>query len=176
MRVTVFCAISADGFLARPDGRLDWLDAANAAVPPGEDLGFAALLGAVGALIMGRATFDTVCSFGQWPYGALPVVVRSRRGLPTPPSQATVRVSDQPAAALLDALQAEGVNHVYIDGGQTIRDFLAQGLVTDLILTQIPVLIGEGIPLFGPLPADRPLRLLRVEATPYGFVQLHYTL
>lgn len=173
MRVTVFCAISVDGQIARADGQLDWLDAANATVPPGEDLGFAALMSQVDTLVMGRKTYEKVRSFGEWPYGTLPVVVRSRGPLEIPP-ELPIRQSAAPITALVESLKQEGKQHLYVDGGQTVQDFLAAGYVSDLILTLIPVLIGQGIPLFGILPKDRPLRLLASTVTPYGFVQLHY--
>lgn len=175
MKVTVFCATSVDGFIARPDGALDWLDAANATVPAGTDLGFAALLSQVDALVMGRKSYEKVRSFGEWPYGSLPVVVRTRGSVEIPESWAgTVSTSGESAPDLVKRLASQGHRHLYVDGGQTVQDFLRAGLITDLVVTLIPVLLGEGIPLFGPLSGDRRLQLLGSEATPFGFVQLRY--
>lgn len=175
MKVTVFCATSVDGFIARPDGALDWLDAANATVPAGTDLGFAALLSEVDALVMGRKSYEKVRSFGEWPYGALPVIVRSRGSVEIPEDlAATVSASGESAPELLKRLAAQGHRHLYVDGGQTVQDFLRAGLVTDLVITLIPVLLGEGIPLFGRLPQDVRLRLMGTTATDFGFVQLRY--
>ena len=77
LRCTVFIATSLDGFIARPDGRLDWLDAANATVPEGTDLGYPALMRSIDVLIMGRGTFETVLGFDAWPYGDKRVIVLS---------------------------------------------------------------------------------------------------
>ncbi|WP_232625608.1 dihydrofolate reductase family protein [Achromobacter deleyi] len=87
---TSFIATSLDGYIARQDGGLDWLDAANQSVTAGEDCGYAAYMRTIDALVMGRSTFEKVASFPEWPYGDLPVYVL-RRGCwkrsPSPPSR-----------------------------------------------------------------------------------------
>ena len=175
IKVSVYVAISLDGFIAREDGALDWLDKANAIVPPGQDLGFRAFMDSVDSLIMGRKTYEQVLSFGQWPYGRTPVVVLSHNALSFPPGlQETVSHSSEPLPDLLERLAAEGVEHVYVDGGTTIQGFLARGLVDEITVTVIPVLIGDGIPLFGPLEQDIRLTHIRTIAYDFGFVQTTY--
>jgi dihydrofolate reductase len=175
IKVSVYIATSLDGFIARNDGALDWLDKANATVPPGEDLGFSAFMDSVDALIMGRKTYEQVLSFGAWPYSKTPVVVLSRNPISFPSLPDTVSHSSEPLPYLLDRLAAEGVEHVYVDGGTTIQGFLARGLVDEITVTVIPVLIGDGIPLFGSIEKDISLTHVRTTAYDFGFVQTTYS-
>lgn len=171
----VFIATSLDGYIARADGGIDWLEQANAAVPPGEDCGYGAFYASVDALVMGRNTFETACGFAQWPYGDKRVVVMSRRGVAIPPElAASVTSSAASPGQVVEQLAAEGLGHLYIDGGLTIQSFLRAGLINELTITLIPVLLGGGRPLFGPL--DNELRLKPVATRNYdfGFVQLRY--
>jgi len=174
---SVFIATSLDGFIAREDGRLDWLDAANACVPPGEDCGYGAFFASVDALVMGRATFETVLGFPEWPYADKPVWVVSRTlaALPAglPPTVRLVRGT--PREIVHDAAAA-GWQRLYIDGGQLIRAFLQAGLITDMTLTTVPVLLGAGRPLFGAMAGDMALRLVETKGYAFGFVQSTYRL
>lgn len=170
----VFIATSMNGFIARPDGDIDWLT--SRPVPEGEDFGYAAFQDGIGAMVMGRESFEKVLTFPDWPY-KVPVTVLSR----TPekvsilaPLKDKVRVSGKsPHDVLLD-LGAEGVTRVYIDGGQTIRSFLADGLVRRVIVTLIPVLLGEGRPLWGHGSGDMNLTLVTTRHWENGFVQMEY--
>ena len=176
-QVSVFIATSLDGFISRTDGRIDWLEAQNGRVPPGEDCGYGAFYSRVDVLVLGRASFEKVLSFPEWPYGPKPVVVLSSR-----PEQVevpdflrgTVSVTDESPSGLLERLSTEGFKHVYLDGGRTIQSFLSEGLVDHLTVTLIPVLLGSGRPLFGPLPQDMGLKLCSTQSYPFGFVQLSY--
>lgn len=174
-RCSVFVATSLDGFISRSDGRIDWLNGANALVPPGEDCGFAEFFSTVDALVMGRNTFEQVLSFSEWPYSSKPVVVLSH-SLRSLPGQvpATVTLSAEPPATLVERLSAEGLGHLYIDGGLTIQSFLVANLVDEMTITVIPVLLGSGKPLFGSLRSDVNLQLLASRAYDFGFVQSKY--
>ena len=77
-------------------------------------------------------------------------------------------------AELVDQLRKSGAKHLYIDGGKTIQGFLNAGLIQEMIITQIPILIGSGIPLFGELDIDKKLRLLESRAFESGFLQSKY--
>ncbi len=176
IKVSAYIATSLDGFIARKDGGLDWLDEANAAVPEGEDCGFHAFMDSVDALIMGRKTYEQVLSFGRWPYGDKPVVVLSRNPISFPPGVPdTVTHSSEPLRDLLKRLSDEGVKHVYIDGGSTIQGFLSEGLIDEITVTVIPVILGSGIPLFGSTEHDISLTHVRTTAFDFGFVQTTYS-
>ena len=171
-KTSVFIATSLDGFISRPDGSIDWLNEKSAAVPAGEDAGYGQFMAGIDALVMGRSTFEQVLSFGQWPYGEKRMVVLSRKGVKIPEHLApTVSTSPGPPERLLADLAAEGVRHIYVDGGRTIQSFLRAGLIDELTITVIPVLLGEGRPLFGPLEADADLELIRSTVYSFGFVQ-----
>lgn len=175
LKLSVFIATSLDGYIARPDGGIDWLNQANAAVPEGEDCGFAGFMATVDVLVMGRNTFEQVLGFGEWPYGATRVVVLSRKGVEIPVELADrVSTSAEEPAQLVARLAAEGARNFYIDGGKTIQAFLVAGLINELTITTIPVLLGEGVPLFGPLESDVDLTHVATNAYPFGFVQSRY--
>ena len=175
MKVSVYIATSLDGFIARKDGTLDWLDEANATVPDGEDCGFQAFIESVDMLVMGRKTFEQVLSFCQWPYGKMPIIVLSRKPMSFPSTipDSVIHSSEQPGD-LLKRLSGQGVQHVYVDGGKTIQGFLAAGLIDEITVTVIPVILGDGIPLFGSTDKDVKLAHLHTTAYDFGFVQTTY--
>ncbi len=158
-----------DGFIARPNGGLDFL-------PPGggEPHGYEEFIQSVDALVIGRKTFETVLSFDVWPYGEKPVFVLSTRSLAPAPAGALVEHMWGDPVEIVSKLEARGIGHVYVDGGMTIQRFLRAGLIQRLIITRVPVLIGEGIPLFGNLPQDVPLRHIKTRSYPSGLVQTEY--
>ena len=171
-RARAFIATSADGFIAREDGAIDWLERAHAGAPAGEDFGYRAFFDSVDALVMGRHSFELVRGFEPWPYGDKPLVVLTRQGVEVPPAlRERVSTSAEAPRALLERLGATGLRSVYVDGGLTVQSFLREGLVDELIVTTVPVLIGRGRPLFGPLLSDAALVLVDSRAYPGGCVQ-----
>lgn len=171
----VFIATSLDGFIARPDGALDWL---TGVAPPTEDHGHEEFLSRMDGVVMGRGTYEALLGFGiPWPF-AKPVVVLSRSlsaaDLPAD-LRGRVEVTSEAPRPLFQRLAQQGWHRAYVDGGAVIRAFLAEGLIADLVLTRAPVLIGQGLPLFGPLPADLHLRHEDTRAFPSGLVQSRYT-
>jgi dihydrofolate reductase len=170
----VFIATSLDGFIARANGDIGWLVGRPA--PAGEDFGYEAFMDGIGALVMGRQSFDKVSGFPEWPY-TVPVVVMSRspETVDVPGAlREKVRVSSATPEALLRDLGAQGVARVYIDGGQIVRAFLAAGLVRRMIVTLIPVLLGQGRPLWGHGAGDVDLALVAARHWENGFVQVEY--
>ena len=171
MRGSVYIAVSLDGFIARSDGSLDWLEVPH----ENEDYGFAAFIDSIDAMVMGRNTYDAVAAMGEWPYGETPVIVLTHRPLEIPEGRSgTVEASGLSPQDLAAELDRRGVDHVYLDGGRTIQSFLDSGLIQRLTITTIPVLIGTGIPLFGPLTADVRLRHVDTIAFINGLVQSTY--
>ncbi|WP_380053581.1 dihydrofolate reductase family protein [Falsihalocynthiibacter sp. SS001] len=156
MTVEVFIATSIDGFIARPDGSLDWLENSDYAIE-GEDYGYAAFMARVGCLLMGSGTFDVVAGFDPWPYNK-PVYVMSNRLRALPEKfagKASLRSGD--ISDVIVGLQKEHSGTIYLDGGKMIQSGLRAGLVDRLTISRMPVLLGEGIPLFGALEGDCPL-------------------
>lgn len=174
MRVSVYIAASLDGFIARPDGDIAWLTAFPDS--DGEDYGYYDFLDSVDAIVMGRHTFEKVLTFGAWPFDDAKRVVVLSSTLATLPDDlpATVTLAAGSPAEVLAQLAAEKIEHIYLDGGQTVQRFLAAGLVNRITLTHLPILLGQGIPLFGPLPDDISLRHVTTQSYPSGFVQSTY--
>jgi dihydrofolate reductase len=167
---SVFIGTSVDGFIARPDGALDFLPAGG-----GEPHGYDEFFASVDALVIGRRTFETVLAFPQWPYGEKPVIVLSCQ--PVDSSEVRggrVEWMQGSPWEIFSELEGRGIRHVYIDGGVTIQRFLREGQIQRLTITRVPVLIGQGIPLFGSLPRD--IRLEHVQTQHYasGLVKTEY--
>jgi dihydrofolate reductase len=170
MTASVFVGTSVDGFIARPNDDLDFL-------PPGggEPHGYDEFIAGVDAIVIGRKTFEKVLTLGPWPYANKRVVVLSSR--PVDLSAAVGAPIEQmggPPAEIVSRLTASGAHHLYIDGGITIQHFLRAGLIQRLIITRVPVLIGDGVPLFGTLPHDIRLRHIATRHYPSGLVQSEY--
>jgi dihydrofolate reductase len=170
MTVSVFIGTSVDGFIARRNGSFDFLPTGG-----GEPHGYTEFMASVDALVIGRNTYETVLVFPEWPYGKKRVVVLSSRSLDLSAVQGGVveQMSGSPAE-IVAKLAATGAHHLYVDGGITIQRFLRAGLVHRLIITRVPVLIGEGIPLFGALPHDVRLRHIATQHYPSGMVKTEY--
>lgn len=169
MKASVFVGTSLDGFIARPNGAFDFLDAAG-----DEPHGYDEFMASVDALVIGRHTFDTVLGFDGWAYGKKPVFVLSTRSLPPAPSGAVVERLEGDPTTIVAQLEVRGIRHVYVDGGITIQRFLRAGMIQRLIITRVPVLIGTGIPLFGQLPHDIVLRHIATRQYRSGLVQSEY--
>jgi len=172
MSASVFIGTSVDGFIARHNGSFDFL-------PPGggEPHGYDEFMASVDALVIGRNTFETVLALPDWPYGKKRVVVLSSRPLDF--SSVRGAVAEQmagPPAEIVSNLAARGIHNLYIDGGITIQRFLRAGLIERLIITRVPVLIGDGIPLFGSLPHDIVLHHVATQHYPSGLVKTEYRL
>jgi dihydrofolate reductase len=167
-RVIVYIAVSLDGCIARPDGALDWLAPMQV---PGEDYGYAQMMAGIDTLVIGRATYDSVLGFDDWPFAGKRVIVLTHRPLQSRHGEESYA---GPLAPLLDRLGAEGQRGVYLDGGQAIRQGLAEGVVDEMTLSVVPVLLGSGRRLFADgLPGSR-WRLQSSRSFVTGLVQSRY--
>ena len=170
IKLSVFCGVSVDGFLARRDHTVDFLD-----TPEQEPHGYDEFFGSVDVVVIGRNTYNFVVSYGQWLYGKKPVVVLSTRPIDFSWIKAGVveQMAGEPAAVVAQ-MEARGYRHAYIDGGITIQRFLAAGLIDRMVISRVPVLIGTGMPLFGPVPHDIHLRHVASRTFRGGLVQDEY--
>jgi dihydrofolate reductase len=171
MKLSVFCGVSVDGFLARPDDRFDFLDTGGQ-----EPHGFTEFLASVDVIVIGRRTFEVVLKLGHLGlYGKKAVVVLSSRVLDLVAVKGgTVEQMLGEPAEIVNQLKARGFKHAYVDGGITIQRFLAAGCLDRFVITRVPVLIGEGIPLFGSVPHDISLRHVATRCYEGGLVQSEY--
>lgn len=168
LRAAVFLGLSVDGRIARPDGDIEWLTSRGEAAG---DAGFTPFVESVDAVVMGRQTYEVIAPFEEWPYLERPMHVISTTLAPDADPRITVHRSPE---AAVEALQRDGHRRVYADGGQTVRWFLGAGLVDELTLSHVPVLIGDGPSLFGPLGGDVDLEHLRTAVLDGGMVQTTY--
>jgi dihydrofolate reductase len=170
MKASVFVGISVDGFMARLNGDVDFLPADG-----GESHGFNEFYASVDVMVIGRKTFEWVVDYGGWLYGKKRVVVLSSKPLDLSAVRGGVveQMSGDPAE-IVAKLDAGGLRHAYVDGGVTIQRFLRAGLIQRLIITRVPVVIGEGIPLFGVVPHDIRLRHIATNHYKSGLVQTEY--
>jgi dihydrofolate reductase len=164
----VFIGTSLDGFIAREDGDLEWLTGTDLEM---SDTGYNEFFASVDAMVIGRNTYETIAGFEEWPYGGKRVLVLSRTLTRVEGPETSVHHDLDDVIATLDA---EGAKAVYVDGGKTIQEFLRRGLIREITISRAPVLIGSGIPLFGPLDADVHLEHQQTKELGAGFVQSRY--
>ena len=168
LRCSVFIAMSLDGYIADVNGGTEFLEAVEA---PGEDYGYAEFINTIDAIVLGRKTYETVLAFPSWLYTKRVIVLTSD-------VERTSHHGEEFSAAspteLVERLAQERLSRLYIDGGATIRSFLAAGLIDDLVVSVIPVLLGEGIPLFGPGFNSQLLQLTGSQSFDSGLAQLSY--
>lgn len=179
MKFSAFLATSLDGFIARSNGEIDWLEQANNRVPAGEDCGFANFFNSVDCLVMGRKSFEKVLTFKDWPYSSKQVFVMSKNGIQIPERLSkTVTTTALQPIQLKEHLSGLGFKNIYVDGGEIISLFLRSGILDEITITRIPVLIHSGIPLFnkstdatGSFFDDLWLELAENRSWPFGFIQ-----
>lgn len=169
----VYIATSLDGYIADKKGELDWLH--SIPNPDNLDLGWADFLRQIDALVMGRKTFETVCGFDvDWPY-PVPVFILSNSMTSIPEAyRDKAEIVSGPLPEVVESINAKGFNTLYIDGGKTIQGFLQADLIDEMIITQIPILLGGGVPLFGELPAPLTFEHISTQVHLEAMVQTHY--
>jgi dihydrofolate reductase len=170
MKASVFVGTSVDGFIARHNGDFDFLPEGG-----GEPHGYTEFIATVDVLVIGRNTFEKVLTFDTWPYEDMRVVVLSNRAIDTSAVRgARIERMSGPPPEIVSRLAVSGAQHAYIDGGITVQQFLRAGLIQRLVITRVPVLVGQGIPLFGSLVQDVMLRHISTQAYASGLVKSEY--
>lgn len=171
----IFIATSLDGFIAKPDGDITWLLERD---DPTEDHGYNDFISNMDGIVMGRWTFEKVAAMNEW-YYTKPVIVLSKNLAPSSVPERLkdkVKILNLNPREVLNYLAKLGWKRVYVDGGQVIQSFLEENLIEDMVITKVPVLIGQGRPLFGNLKEDISLEHLKTISFPSGLVQSHYRL
>jgi dihydrofolate reductase len=174
-KISVFIATSIDGYIAKKDGNLEWLTKFSPPTQENEDkdCGFSKFFSDVDVLVMGKNSYEVVSNFDTWPYEGKRVIVLSST-IASVCKKAELFNGD--IAQLIEKLHAEGIEHIYVDGGNTISRFLNMGLIDQMIISIIPVVLGNGIPLFSKINNDKWCRLASSHAYSNGLVQLRYDL
>ena len=171
MQVSAFVAVSLDGFFARDDGN-DWLHPTA-----GADYGFARFLESVDAIVVGRRTYERLLGYRHWPYADRPTMVLSSRPVDVPVDLVRhVESTRLGPAQLVSRLAMDGRHNVFVDGGVAIQSFLTANRLSDLTITRLPWILGEGLPLFAPGVGDHALEHVASTAFSDGLVQSRYRL
>jgi dihydrofolate reductase len=189
-RTQYYCAMSLDGFIAESDDTLAWLMEYEGSYE-GEDAvsskgkaGYEGFYEGVGALVSGSVTYEFVLDHldragagGEWPYQGKPCWVLSSRELPVPEGEdVDVRIVDATVPELYDEMiAAAGDRNLWvIGGGNVASQFTDEGLLDDLLVTVVPVVLGEGKPLFDRRLPGSPMQLTGTRAFDTGMVELRY--
>lgn len=171
-KISVYIATSIDGYIAKKDDGLDWLETFSPPPEiPNEDYGFKNFLSQIDALVMGKNTYKIASSAGIWPYQGKRVIVLTST-LSSVCDKAEIYTGD--IQHLIKKLYAEGIKHIYVDGGKTISQFLNAKLIDELIISLIPIILGSGIPLFNNIVHESWCRLLSSNSYSNGLTQLRY--
>ena len=158
----VYIATSMDGRIAGPNGEIDWLECVP--VPEGDDLGFGDFMARVDAVVMGRVTFETLIGFGVgWHYGKPGLILSTTMNEAPEPFRDHVHFAQGAPAQIVEQARRLGYEHLYIDGGETIQRFLAEDLIDELIVSELPVVLGGGPRLFGSLTDPLAFELVETE-------------
>lgn len=169
-KIIYYVATSADGYIARPDGGVEWLDRPR----PKGGYGMSAFFKSIDTVLMGRETYEVSRRFGQEGHPGKKNYVFTRKRLRTrTPNVEFVRA---PVADFARRLRAEEGKDVWLLGGAALAaSFLDEGQLDELVIHVVPVLIGEGIPLVRPRRRATSLSLISTHAYADGVVRLHYS-
>jgi len=172
MPIKVYIATSFDGFIADEYGGIDWLNEFPS--PSGSDGGFSKFMDSIDAVVMGRKTFEKVLSFGiPWPYKKKVFVLSNTLQKIDNNLVGKVELIRGEPEAVIQKLNQDGFKNLYVDGGQTIQSFLKKNFIDEMIISQAPLILGRGIPLFQPGPKIN-LQLLSSTVLDNGLIQSHY--
>ncbi len=169
----VYIGTSLDGYISAPDGNLDWMS--YIPIPEGDDLGFAEFISRIDAVVMGRLTFETLVGFGVgWPYPVPGLVLSSTLSSAPPDLADHVEFANGTPHEIVELAKAKGFENLYIDGGQTIQNFMREDLIDELVISQIPLLLGGGVRLFGELDQRLNFELVSTETLLSQIVKSRY--
>lgn len=174
IKTILYIATSLDNFIAKPDGNIDWLT--SFPQPSKGDYGYQALLESIETIVMGRKTYEELLSFGgDWPYpNLLTYVISTNPNFEVSTPNTFLITSDFPD--FIENIKIRSSKHCWIvGGGALITEFLNHNLIDEMIISIIPTILGEGIPLFPNKPNESSWKLLKTEAFETGVVNLAYT-
>ena len=170
--IILYIATSLDGYIATADGQVEWLSQFESNE---EDYGYATFFESIDGLVMGRTTYDQVLGFGDWVYGEKPCWVYTGRSLQPP--RANIFPTNQYPTQLVQTAEAQGIQRLWLVGGaQLAASFREAGLISEFMLSWMPILLGQGIPLFQPCERMDTLQLVESQVFASGVIQNHYVL
>jgi dihydrofolate reductase len=171
MKTTVYIGTSLDGFIARKDDDIDWLVKFQ---NPQVHQSYKEFMDRIDAIVIGRGTFEKVLTFPEWPYEKKVFVLSNSVKLIPAALKDKLSILSMKPKELLAFLSNEGFLKIYIDGGKVIQDFLKEDCIDEMIITRVPVLIGNGISLFGTGDKDIQFEHRQTEVYSNGLVKSCY--
>ncbi len=171
MSVTYYAACTLDGFIATPDGGVDWLTPFQES---GDDYGFTEFFAKTDSLVMGSTTYEFMLGHPPWMAPDKPSWVFTKRDLELAAPNITLTADDP--SKVMEAIRDEKLANTWlVGGGRLAESFRAQALISDYVISMVPLLLGDGIPLFAGGSTLEQLKLVKSESYPSGIVQLSYT-
>lgn len=169
----VFIATSVGGYISDKNNGLDWLQ--SVPNPDNLDMGWGDFINRIDAIVLGRRTFEEVCSFDcPWPYPKPVFVLSNSLSSLAEEYDGKAEPINGPLSDVLATIHGKGQRQLYIDGGATIRNFLKEDLIDEMIITVLPLLLGGGSPLFGELAEPMDFEHVKTEVFLNAVVQTHY--
>ena len=169
----VYIGASLDGYISGKDGDLEWLE--YVPVPKGDDMGFSDFMSRIDAVVMGRKTFETLIGFKVgWHYPKPGLILSTTLESVPDEFAGRVRITSGTPAEIVELAREQGYENLYIDGGQTVQRFLRDDLIDEMIITEIPVLLGGGTRLFGELDRMLGFELLETKVLAKQLLRKHY--
>jgi dihydrofolate reductase len=169
MNIILYIASSLDGYIARPDGAVDWLELEQGV----GDYGYEAFYASVDALVMGRKTYDFCLSVDEWPYAGKQTFVLTGQNLQS--QRAAVKFLMGDVRQCVQSIANQGYHTLWLVGGGTlVQEFCRYSLIDQYIIFIMPILLGTGIPLFPEFHNNIRLELASEQTFPGGVVKLHY--
>ncbi|MEW6548000.1 MAG: dihydrofolate reductase family protein [Spirochaetota bacterium] len=168
----VYIACSLDGFIAKPDGDIDWLT--SIPNPTNDEYGYSQFIRIIDGIVMGRKTFEKVESFPEWPYSKPVFVLSNSMNVVPDRLKDKVWILSGKPKDIIDQLNARGMRNIYVDGGKTIQAFLKEGLIDEMIITTIAKILGDGVPLFGSIGVEIGFRVEKSEVLNEHMVKTYY--
>lgn len=172
-KIKLYIAASLDGYIARPDGDLDWL--VQYPAPAGAEYGYQDFTDSVDTIIMGNGTYQEILTMNiDWPYKDKSTYVLSRYTTNLPPKENVVYITDNVIEAIHQIKHQKGKDIWLMGGGQTITLLLNHDLVDEMQICYIPLILGEGIPLFPNKPKESQWKLMGSTAYDSGILKVDY--
>lgn len=169
-QVILYIAASIDGYIASPDGGVDWLSGFDSGQ---EDYGYDKFFNSVDAVLMGSRSYEQVLTFGDWPYEGKTSFVFTKQELTS--SRRDIRFVSGDPVDEMKQIKKLGFKKVWLMGGAALIDsFREVNLINEFIISTMPILLGDGIPLFRQGATGQKLVLVRANEYRSGVVQSHY--
>lgn len=166
-KIILYIAAGLDGYIAGPNGEIDWL-------PIGQDYGYKEFVAGIDTLLMGRKTYELMLTFGWWDYPGMKAYVFTRRPDRMEKDENVIFTADDPAGVVAEIRKTPGKDIWLVGGGEVVKAFLDQGLIDEAVIAIVPIVLGDGIPLFPKGARRTTFKLTELKKFDSGLVMTKY--